>query len=82
MENIEFATSAFKHGCTEADIRKAVESKIYEGCWENQDNKYVIVGFDTKGNPIEVFYNILDDETIRVFHAMSCRNIVIAQLGL
>jgi hypothetical protein len=83
MDNkILFIPSAFKHGATVDDIYKAIETKIYEGPLENYYNKYAIVGFDLTGNPLEVFYNIIDDETIKVFHAMRCRNMVIAQSGL
>jgi hypothetical protein len=83
MDNkILFVQSAFKHGVNEDDIQKAIETKIYDGLLENHDNTYAIVGFDAAGNPLEVFYNIIDDETINIFHAMRCRDTVIAQLGL
>jgi hypothetical protein len=43
---------------------------------EGQDkDKYLLIGFNRKGNPIEILYNITDDDTINVFHAMNCRNI-------
>jgi len=29
---------------------------------------------NSKGKLLEVMYNLVDDETIRVFHAMECRN--------
>jgi hypothetical protein len=77
---ILFVQSVFKHGVTKADIQKALETKVYEGPLENQDNKYAIVGFDASGNPLEIFYNIIDNDTIKIFHAMRCRNTVIAQL--
>jgi len=35
----------------------------------------LLVGFDRKGNPMEIYYNILDKDTVRVFHAMEYRNI-------
>jgi hypothetical protein len=39
MDNkILFVQSAFKHGFTRADIQKAIETKIYDGPFENQDN--------------------------------------------
>ena len=31
-------------------------------------------------NPIEVFYNIIDDETIKVFHAMELREKIAVQI--
>ena len=44
------------------------------------DKIYAIIGFDTSGNPIEIFYNIIDDETIKIFHAMSLRTKVADQM--
>jgi len=70
---IEFNPSAFKHGVNEADIRKAVDTFIYEEPLEDFDNKYLLLGFDTKGLLLEVMYNFIDMESINVFHAMPCR---------
>ena len=67
--------SAFKHGVSEADIRKAIERFIYEDPLEDFDNKYLLLGFDTKGILLEVMYNYIDSETINVFHATPCRKI-------
>jgi hypothetical protein len=33
----------------------------------------LLIGFDTKGNLIEVMYNIIDENSINIFHAMKCR---------
>jgi len=38
------------------------------------------IGFNRAGNPIEVFYNPVNDDKIKVFHAMSCRDGIINQL--
>jgi len=46
---------------------------IRNGLLEGYDNKYLLVGFDTKGNPIEIMYNRIDEEKVNVFHAMKCR---------
>ena len=70
---IEFHPSAFKHGVSEADIQKAVERFIYEDPLEDFDNKYILLGFNTKGLLLEVMYNYFDVDTINVFHAMPCR---------
>jgi len=78
-ERIIFNPSAFKHGFTEADILKAIESKIYEGSVQDFDNKYAIIGFDTKGNLLEILYNIVDNESINIYHAMRCRDSFIKQ---
>jgi len=63
-DKIIFVSSAFRHGYTQEDIEWAIETKIYEGLLEGEDEIYAIIGFAVSGNPIEVFYNILDDETI------------------
>ena len=74
--DIKFSKSAFKHGITEADIRWAIDTAKYDGILYNDDdeNKRLLIGFDRKANPIEIFYNVLDSNTVRVFHSMKCRN--------
>ena len=80
-DKILFVQSAFKHGYTQDDIVQAIETKIYEGLLRGEDDIYAIIGFDTAANPIEIFYNIIDDETIKVFHAMALRDKVAAQMN-
>ena len=76
---IEFNISAFKHGISAADIRWAFNNVRYDGWFnrgEGQDkDKYLLIGFDRNGNPLEILYNLVDDKIINVFHAMKCRNI-------
>ena len=79
-DNILFTDSAFRHGYTKDDIELAIETKIFEDILVGEDDIYVIIGFDNVANPIEVFYNIIDDETIKVFHAMALRDKVAAQM--
>jgi len=79
-DKIIIVKSAFKHGYSQDDIERAIETKIYEGLLVGEDDIYAIIGFDTTANPIEVFYNIIDDETIKVFHAMSLREKIVAQM--
>jgi hypothetical protein len=43
-------------------------------------NKYTIIGFDTVGNLLEIMYNIIDSESINIFHAMKCRKSIMSQL--
>ena len=40
---------------------------------EGYDNKYAIIGFGKNGNLIEILYNLIDEQSINVFHAMLCR---------
>jgi len=78
--NIEFNKSAFKHGISEANIRYAMRYPLHEQLFESYINKWLIIGYDTVGNLIEVAYNLIDDETVNVFHAMPCRKIFLGQL--
>jgi hypothetical protein len=76
--DIKFCRSAFKHKIKEADIRWAVDTVKYDGFLENDEdieNKRLLIGFDRNANPLEIYYNILDTNTVRIFHAMKCRNI-------
>jgi hypothetical protein len=72
-ESIIYNQSAFKHGFTKADIEWAFLHPIQNGLLENYINKYLLVGFNTNGNPIEVMYNRIDDKKRNVFHVMKCR---------
>jgi hypothetical protein len=77
---IVFVPSAFKHGVTQNDIIHAYRTKIRAGLLESCGNKYGFIGFNRVGNPIEVFYNPISDDAIKVFHAMGCRIGIIAQI--
>ena len=77
-----FVPSAFKHGVTQEDIYHAYKTMILKGLLEGYDNKYAFVGFNRAGNPIEIFYNPIGDDKIKVFHAMCCRNGILAQMEL
>ena len=79
-DSILYVKSAFKHGYTQDDIERAIETKIYEDTLKGEDDIYVIIGFDTVANPMEVFYNIIDDETIKISHAMELRDKIAAQM--
>jgi len=72
-DGIVYNQSAFKHGLTEADIEWAFLHPIRNGLLEDYENKYLLIGFNTRGNLIEVMYNRIDEEQVNVFHAMKCR---------
>ena len=74
--------SAFKHNITEADIRWAVRTHICDVLIDEYENKYAIIGYDTAGNLIEIMYNLINEQLIKVFHAMKCRNSFLSQLGI
>ena len=71
--NYVFNESAFKHGIAESDIRMAFSRPLFDGLIENYDNKFLLTGFDTCGNILEIMYNFVDEHTAHVFHAMRCR---------
>jgi len=77
---IDFNPAAFEHGASEADIRKAFDTAIYDGFLDEPSDydardKYLLIGFDCNANPLEIMYNFITDYHVNVFHAMPCRNI-------
>jgi hypothetical protein len=72
--------SAFKHGVSEGDIRWAFNTARYDCLEEGDVNRYLLIGFDTRGNPLEVMYNDLGDQRVNVFHAMKCRDALFSLL--
>jgi hypothetical protein len=76
---IEFNPSAFKHGISVADILWAFGHIAHDGLIEQGDDdskdKYLLIGFGINANPLEIMYNVIDEDTVNVFHAMKCRNI-------
>jgi hypothetical protein len=46
---IIFVPSAFKHKVTEADIRNAYKTRVYDRLIEGCDNKYGFIGFNPAG---------------------------------
>ena len=80
--NITFNPAAFKHGLTEDDIMWAIKMHICDVLMDGYDNKYAVIGFDKIGNLIEIMYNLIDEQSINVFHAIRCRDSFRAQLGL
>jgi hypothetical protein len=77
---IVFVPSAFRHGVTREDILHACRTRIRAGLLEGNGKKYGFIGFNRAGNPIEVFYNPIGENKIKVFHAMGCRNGILDQL--
>ena len=70
---IEFNESAFKHGVTEEDIRYAFAHIIFDHPIFGEEEKNLLIGFDTKASVLEILYNVTGDQKINVFHAMKCR---------
>jgi len=78
---IEFNPSAFKHGISEEDIRTAIERFVYNEIMEDNEEKHLLLGFDTHANLLEIIYNKIDEQTINIFHAMKCRKIYYSLAG-
>jgi hypothetical protein len=72
---IEFNPSAFKHGISEEDIRTAIERFVYNEIMEGDEDKHLLLGFDTHANLLEIIYNKIDAQIINIFHAMRCRKV-------
>ena len=79
---IECHDAAFKHGVTAVNICYAMWHPLHEQLLEAYTNKWLIIGYDTAGNLLEIAYNIIDDDTVNVFHAMPCRKKFINELNL
>ena len=76
---VNFDPAAFRHDVSRDDILHAFSTFIFEEQIESDehDNKYLLLGFNRAGNLIEVMYNKIGVDAIRVFHAMPCRNVYI-----
>jgi len=69
-----FRKSALKHNLDEEDIRNVFKTCLYMGQYNNRENVYLLLGFDTKANPVEILYNEFGENGVNVFHAMPCRD--------
>jgi hypothetical protein len=69
----KFNEAAFNHNIAEKDIRMAFSRPLFDGLIEGYSNKFLLTGFDTRGIFLEVMYNLIDENTVYVFHAMPCR---------
>jgi hypothetical protein len=47
---------------------------------DGYDDKYLILGSDTKGNPVEIVYETFGEDGMYIFHAMPCRKIYLPLL--
>jgi len=71
---VKYALSAFKHSITEVDIRHTILNWRYDDIVEDDEGKHLLIGFDSNANLLEIMYNVIDEKTVRVFHAMKCTN--------
>ena len=71
--NVKYSKSALKH-VTKEDIQRAMINVIFDDILHDNKDRHLLMGFDGNGNLLEILYNVIDDDTIRVFHAMKCTN--------
>ena len=71
MMEIEIKQSAYKHGCTHDDIINCYRFPILTKILAKDESKYLYIGFDMKGRPIEILVN--HNSISIVFHAMKLR---------
>jgi len=71
--NVKYSKSALKH-VTKEDIQRAMINVIFDDILDDNKDRHLLMGFDGNGNLLEILYNVIDDDTIRVFHAMKCTN--------
>ena len=72
--SIMFKESAFKHRIKREDILCAFHNDHFDGPVEDEENKFLRLGFDRAGNLLEIMYNETEFE-VTIFHAMACRSI-------
>jgi len=77
---VKCVPSAFKHGITEVNIQHAILNWRYDDIVEDDPGKHLLIGFDSNANLLEIMYNVIDEQTVRVFHAMKCTNVHLAML--
>jgi hypothetical protein len=77
---IRYNKAAFKHDVTEADIRWAIKTARYEELLDGYADKYLLLGSDTKGNPVEIVYQAFGENGMYIFHAMKCKKVYLPLL--
>ena len=72
---IEYNEAAFNHSISKTDIQCVIENFLHDEVMDGDEEKNLAIGFDTHANLLEIMYNVIDERTINVFHAMKCRKI-------
>ena len=82
FENFEIriTPSANKHGVDNDSILYGLEQCIYDEVLENEPNKTLAIGFDKKGELIEIIFSVVSENKIVVFHSMKCRKTFIERI--
>ena len=77
---VEFNEAAFRHNISKEDMVHAIKTKIHDFTIGEFPEKNLVIGFDRTGNPLELLYNPVNDNTIIVFHAMKMRKSTIEMI--
>ena len=82
FENFEIriTPSANKHGVDNDNILYGLEQCIYDEVIENEPNKTLAIGFDKKGELIEIIFSVVSENKLVVFHCMKCRKSFIERI--
>jgi hypothetical protein len=78
---VKFIPSAFKHKVSEANIRHAILNYKYDDIFDDDPEKHLLIGFDSNANLLEIMYNVIDEQCVKVFHAMRCRDALLPLLN-
>ena len=71
MTELIIKQSAYKHGCTYEDIINCYRFPILTKILIREESKYLYIGFDMNGRPIELLVN--HNAVTIIFHAMKLR---------
>jgi hypothetical protein len=79
MSEIEIKQSAYKHGCTYDDIINCYRFPILTEVLVEDESKYLYIGLDMNGRPIELLVN--HNAVSVIFHAMKLRKVFEKLIG-
>ncbi|MCL2802325.1 MAG: hypothetical protein FWD28_11275 [Treponema sp.] len=79
---VEFHEAAFRHNISKEDIIHALNHRIHAALIEELPDKWAVIGPNRAGNPLELIYVEVDDNSICVYHAMTARDSFIEKYGL
>ena len=77
---IRITPSANKHGVDNDNILYGLEQCIYDEILDNEPNKTLAIGFDKKGELIEIIFSVVSENKIVIFHSMKCRKSFIERI--
>jgi len=78
---VEFNQAAFRHNISKEDILNALGTKVCDVAIGEFPEKYLVIGFDRAGIPLELLYNPIGNNGIYIFHAMKLRTSTIEMIG-